>query len=83
MVTRAAPFLASPTVALSFGGKHTTRSSAVGNFKHWEFSGVGSVVSAGCKASELWSSRSVAAEVKRVAAVGSLGKAVAFLFTSC
>ncbi|KAG0555614.1 hypothetical protein M758_12G185800 [Ceratodon purpureus] len=73
MVTRAASFLASPSVAVSFGGKHTTRSSVVGNFKQRELSGVGSV-SAGFKASELWSSRSAAAEVKRVAAMGSLGE---------
>ncbi len=73
MVTRASPFLASPTVALSFGGNHSPRSSAVGNFK---LSGVGSVP-VGFKASRLWGSSSFA-----MAVVGSPGTTLTLLFTS-
>jgi hypothetical protein len=74
MVTRASPFLASPAVALLFGSKHTTRSSAVRSFKQSELPGAGSV---GFAASELRGSSSFAAEVKRVARIG---KTPALLF---
>ena len=75
MVTKASPFLASPTVALSFGGKHLRRSSAGGNFKQRE-------LSLGFNASGVWGLSSFSAEVKRVAVAGSLGTTLALLFTS-
>lgn len=75
MMTRASAFLASSTVAVSFGGQDAARSSLVGSFKQCELSGVGSVC-VGSKTSALWGSSSLPGEVKRVAVVVSFGKAI-------
>jgi len=76
MVTWTSPFLASPTVVLSFGGH---RSSAVRSFKQCELENL----SLGFKTSGLCGSRFFRSAVERVVVVGKTVALLLFQFRVC